>query len=168
MPLAYIALGSNLGDRLGQMRQALALLEAGHGLHLIRTSPVYQNPAVGMGPDAGDFLNAAVTVETQLGALPLLNACLAVERQLGRRRKSQGPQPRTIDLDLLFYGRLALQTQTLTLPHPRIAERAFVAVPLAQIAPELELGGVALSVLAEQIPREELQLTDHTLLPLPQ
>ena len=82
---AYIALGSNLGDRLGQMRQALDLLQSDDFVRVLRTSPVYQNRAVGMG-DAGDFLNSVACVETELSPEALLDVCLSVESQLGRVR----------------------------------------------------------------------------------
>ena len=86
MPLAYIALGSNLGDRMGQMRRALGLLSEGGEVRVLRTSPVYQNRAVGMGAEADDFLNAVAEIDSALDPLGLLDLCLRVERQLGRAR----------------------------------------------------------------------------------
>ena len=139
MPIAYLALGSNLGDRLGQMRAALDYLERQYPVQVRAVSPVYQNRAVGMGA-ADDFLNAVVSVETELGPEPLLDACLEIENQLGRVRSGVWG-PRTIDLDLLAYEQAILQTERLQLPHPRIAERDFVAKPLMDIAPELIVCG---------------------------
>ena len=118
MPLAtaYIALGSNLGDRLGQMQQALDLLQSNYPVQVLKTSPIYQNRAVGMG-DADDFLNAVACVQSELSPEALLNACLTVESELGRVR-SDVWAPRTIDLDLLVYGDVTMETDRLILPHP--------------------------------------------------
>lgn len=158
MPLAYVALGSNLGDRIGQMRRALDLLERGGRLRVRRTSPVYQNRAVGMGEGADDFLNAVVEVSTELEPLALLDACLEAEQQLGRTRSREGWRPRTIDLDLLFYQGAAIREERLTLPHPRIAERDFVAVPLADLAPDLKISGRSASEIVQDLPKNELTL----------
>lgn len=156
MPLAYIALGSNLGDRIGQMRRALELLEDGERLRVLRTSPVYQNRAVGMGEDANDFLNAIVELETALEPMELLDSCLEVERRLGRTRSQEGWRPRTIDLDILFYKGAKLNDERLVLPHPRIAERDFVAVPLADLAPELQIDGRSVREIVQDLAKNEL------------
>lgn len=164
MPLVYIGLGSNLGDRLEQMREAIARLEAGHHLKVLRTSPVYENRAVGMGAAATDFLNAVVEVSTDLTPLELLDVCLAVEQALGRERSTEGWAPRTIDLDLLVYAGVKLKEARLTLPHPHIAERDFVAVPLADLAPELDISGRSARQLAENLPGQALKLYAETIL----
>ncbi|MFP4166733.1 MAG: 2-amino-4-hydroxy-6-hydroxymethyldihydropteridine diphosphokinase [Opitutales bacterium] len=152
MPLtkAYLALGSNLGERFEQLRDALRFLEEeGAGL-LVQTSPVYENRAVGMGEGAGLFLNAVAEVRTPLPAEELLQACLRVEDRLGRTR-SGGWAPRTIDIDILAYGDSELQTGRLELPHPRIEERDFVVRPLLDIAPELRVRGRAVRELAKAL-----------------
>ncbi|MGB0413671.1 MAG: 2-amino-4-hydroxy-6-hydroxymethyldihydropteridine diphosphokinase [Coraliomargarita sp.] len=163
MPLAtaYLALGSNLGDRLGQMQQALGLLQSDYAVSAVKTSPVYQNRAVGMG-DAEDFLNAVACVETELSPEALLDACLAVESQLGRVR-SDVWAPRTIDLDLLVYADVQLATERLTLPHPRIAERDFVAKPLLDIASDLVVFGKSIREIVEALPALELERVDGVL-----
>lgn len=140
MPLAtaYLALGSNLGQRLDQMRSALRLLEAG-GVRVRAASHVYQNRAIGM-DDADPFLNAVVQVETTLEPELLLDLCLKVETQLGRVRTA-GWSPRTIDIDVLVYGEAHVETERLQVPHPRIAERDFVLQPLVDIQPDLQLFG---------------------------
>ena len=156
MPLttAYLALGSNVGERLEQMRSALKLLGAA-GVTIVTESPVYQNRAIGMG-EADPFLNAVVEVQTELGPEGLLDVCLAVENKLGRVRTG-GWSPRTIDVDVLTFGRTSIDTERLQLPHPRIAERDFVLQPLADIAPELELFGQPIKALLERLPLVELE-----------
>ena len=162
--IAYIALGSNLGDRLGQMRRALELLEADYDFTVLRASRVYQNRAVGMGEAAGDFLNAVAELRSGLEPLELLDACLEVEQQLGRTRSEEGWLPRTIDLDLLVFEGVSLEHERLTLPHPRIAERDFVAVPFAELAPELELGGRSVREMVEALPENDLELYPEGLI----
>ncbi len=156
MPLttAYLALGSNVGERLEQMRSALKLLGA-EGVVIVTASPVYQNRAIGMG-DADPFLNAVVEVQTELGPEALLDVCLAVENKLGRVRTG-GWSPRTIDIDVLIFGQTDIDTERLQLPHPRIAERDFVLRPLADIAPELQLLGQPTKTLLDKLPLVELE-----------
>ena len=156
MPLttAYLALGSNVGERLEQMRSALKLLGVA-GVTIVTESPVYQNRAIGMG-EADPFLNAVVEVQTELGPEGLLDVCLAVENKLGRVRTG-GWSPRRIDIDVLIFGQTSIDTERLQLPHPRIAERDFVLQPLADIAPELELFGQPIKALLERLPLVELE-----------
>ncbi len=156
MPLitAYLALGSNVGERLEQMRSALELLDL-EGVAVMAASPVYQNRAVGMG-DADPFLNAVVEVQTELQAEALLDVCLAVESKLGRVRTA-GWSPRTIDIDVLMFGEASVETERLYLPHPRIAERDFVLQPLADIAPELLINGRTTQTLLAALPVIELE-----------
>ena len=156
MPLttAYLALGSNVGERLEQMRSALKLLGA-EGVVIVTASPVYQNRAIGMG-DADPFLNAVVEVQTELGPEALLDVCLAVENKLGRVRTG-GWSPRTIDIDVLIFGQTDIDTERLQLPHPRIAERDFVLRPLVDIAPELQLLGQPTKTLLDKLPLVELE-----------
>jgi|TARA_B110000967_G_scaffold204470_1_gene247020 2-amino-4-hydroxy-6-hydroxymethyldihydropteridine diphosphokinase len=151
---AYLALGSNVGERLEQMRSALKLLGA-EGVVIVTASPVYQNRAIGMG-DADPFLNAVVEVQTELGPEALLDVCLAVENKLGRVRTG-GWSPRTIDIDVLIFGQTDIDTERLQLPHPRIAERDFVLRPLADIAPELQLLGQPTKTLLDKLALVELE-----------
>ncbi|MEZ7842768.1 MAG: 2-amino-4-hydroxy-6-hydroxymethyldihydropteridine diphosphokinase [Opitutales bacterium] len=162
MPLttAYLALGSNVGERLEQMRSALKLLGA-EGVVIVTASPVYQNRAIGMG-DADPFLNAVVEVQTELGPEALLDVCLAVENKLGRVRTG-GWSPRTIDIDVLIFGQTDIDTERLQLPHPRIAERDFVLRPLADIAPELQLLGQPIKTLLDKLPLVELERVEGSL-----
>ncbi len=163
MPLVYLALGSNLGERLANLRAALERLQHGGAIRLQRVSPVYENRAIGMG-EADDFLNAVAELETPLEPEDLLDACLEVERQLGRERKD-GWAPRTIDLDLIHYEGVTCRTERLNLPHPRVAERDFVAVPLCDLAPDLLIEGVSVADIVRQLNVEELKPTPHILNP---
>ena len=130
----YIALGSNLGDRAGNLARALQLLPA-RGVHIRQVSDFLETRAYGV-TDQPDFLNAVARVETGLAPEQLLQVLLQVEKLMGRVRKRHWGE-RNIDLDLLLYGNLVYQSKTLTLPHPDMLNREFVLAPLAQIAPNL-------------------------------
>lgn len=131
---AYIGLGTNMGDRDALLREALARIGAEPGLSVARISPVYETAPVGY-TDQPAFLNMAVRVNTELDALTLLRRLLAIEREMGRVREVRWG-PRNIDLDLLVADGAAMETPELTLPHPRMEERAFVLVPLRDVWPE--------------------------------
>jgi 2-amino-4-hydroxy-6-hydroxymethyldihydropteridine diphosphokinase len=142
---AYLGLGSSLGDRREQLRAALRRLETfGPGVRVVAVSPVYQSPHLGLEPgDSERFpphLNGVARIETTLSPESLLERVQAVEAA-GQRQRSQRWGPRTIDIDILLYDDLILQTDALTLPHPGIAARAFVVRPLADLAPDLRLPG---------------------------
>lgn len=166
MPLttAYLALGSNVGERLEQMRAAVRLLDAASDVSVLRASPVYENRAIGMG-DADPFLNAVVEVSTARSAEALLDVCLLVENQLGRVRAS-GWTPRTIDVDVLVYGDSEVDTPRLNLPHPRIAQRDFVLQPLCDLDPDLKIVGHTVRALLQALPTVELQRAAGCLLSL--
>ena len=151
---AYIALGSNLGDRLGYLQSALDRLAVDAQLKVLQISPVYENRAVGMG-EVDDFLNAIAEVETSLTALELLDRCLAVESELGRVRTGEWA-PRTVDLDVVAYGDATIEHARLQVPHPRIAERDFVVHPLNDIAPDLLIRGQRVGALAATLPKAGL------------
>ena len=131
---AYIALGGNLGDAAATVRRAFAALAALPQTRLLAASSLYRSaPVDASGPD---FINAAASVATGLTPLQLLDALQAIETAEGRQRPWRNA-PRTLDLDLLLYGQQRLDTPRLTLPHPRMLQRAFVLWPLAEIAPAL-------------------------------
>ncbi|MBI5415393.1 MAG: 2-amino-4-hydroxy-6-hydroxymethyldihydropteridine diphosphokinase [Candidatus Omnitrophica bacterium] len=138
MATAYLGLGSNLGDRAGNIAKAAALLRE-RGVILLKVSTVIETDPVD-GPPAAEpqskFLNAVVKVETRLSPVELLDCCQAIEQELGRVRTVVNG-PRTIDLDILLYDRLAIDTPQLKVPHPRMFERAFVLDPLKEIEPGL-------------------------------
>lgn len=130
---ALVALGSNVGDRLRSLRLARARLSGLPATRVLRASSVYESAPVGPGRQ-GPYLNAVVLVETGLRPLSLLVELKRLEGRAGRRPgRRWGPRP--LDLDILTYGRAALRTPLLTLPHPRARSRAFVAVPAAEVAP---------------------------------
>lgn len=133
---AYLALGANLGDRQGQLQGARTALAAAGGIRVTAASPLYETQAVGGPPGQPHYLNAVLRVETILSCRALLERCLAVEARFGRRRQEPWG-PRTLDVDLLFYGREALDEPGLVVPHPRLHQRRFVLVPLADLAPGL-------------------------------
>lgn len=140
---AYVALGSNLGDRHAHLDAALAALAALPATRLLARSARYETAPLG---PAGQqhYLNAAAALSTTLAPHALLDACLAIEQARGRvRRERWGP--RTLDLDILIYGELTLNDDRLTLPHPAMLERAFVLAPLAELAPELVFAGRTLA-----------------------
>lgn len=131
---AYVALGANLGDREASLRDALNRLAAEPGVTLHRMSPIYETAPVGY-TEQPSFLNMVVRVATELPPIELLRRLLAIEREMGRVRDIRWG-PRNIDLDLLLVGETSMDTPELTLPHPRMGERAFVLVPLRDVWPE--------------------------------
>ena len=131
MTTAYLALGSNVGDRLGNFRQAVSQLDVNAGIYVEAKSRIYETQSVEGGGDA-DFLNAVVRIRTSLSAEQLLTAVREIEEQLGR---PQPPRhgPRLIDIDILIYGDERIETEVLSVPHPRMYRRAFVLKPLLDV-----------------------------------
>ncbi|HEX2090553.1 MAG TPA: 2-amino-4-hydroxy-6-hydroxymethyldihydropteridine diphosphokinase [Actinomycetota bacterium] len=136
---ATLGLGSNVGDRLSNLRQAVDLLQRAPRIRVIRSSRVYETKPVG-GPPQQDFLNAVVQIETAETPQALLTACRRVEDGMGRVRGERWG-PRVIDVDVLTYGREALDEPGLVIPHPRMHERAFVMVPLLELDADPPLPG---------------------------
>lgn len=147
MSRAYLGLGANLGDRTATLRAAVAALRR-HGT-IVAVSSLYETAPVGY-LDQPAFLNAVVALETDEPPEQLMAAALAIEQDRGRVRTFRNA-PRTLDIDLLLYDDQVIETESLTLPHPRLHERAFVLVPLAEIAPALvhpQLGQTMRELLA--------------------
>ena len=130
-----MALGSNLGDRDAHLAEALAALRATHGIQRVAASPVYETDPVGP-PPQGPYLNAVIRLRTALSPTALLDRLLEIETAQGRSRGPERDAPRTLDLDLLFYGDRIVTCSGLEVPHPRLAQRAFVLAPLRDLAPD--------------------------------
>ncbi|WP_329740704.1 2-amino-4-hydroxy-6-hydroxymethyldihydropteridine diphosphokinase [Dyella sp. A6] len=140
MHRAYVALGSNLGDPKRQVLDALDGLAALPGSRMLARSRLYLTPPWGV-REQPQFVNAVAALETSLSPHALLDALLAMERAAGRLRDGERWGPRTLDLDVLHMDGVRIDDERLTLPHPRIAQRAFVLLPLHDVAPMLELPG---------------------------
>ena len=152
MTLAYVALGSNLGNPRQQLLDAMEALANLPDTRLLQRSHLYRTPPWGV-LEQPPFINAAVELDTALSPHALLDALLAIEQRAGRVRAERNG-PRTLDLDLLHVDGVQLDDPQLTLPHPRMAERAFVLLPLHDIAPTLRLSGQA--TVAELLARLDL------------
>lgn len=139
MAIAYLSLGSNIGDRIGFVQQATSLLGAADGISLIRTSAFYESEPWGMN-SKNWFVNAVVEVKTTLSPQKLLEECQRVETQLGRKRlpDTKGYQDRTIDIDVLFYNKDIINDENLVVPHKYVHLRAFTLVPLLELIPNFE------------------------------
>lgn len=133
----YLGLGSNLGDRRGYLEAAIAALPA--AVRVLRRSPIYETAPWGFA-DQADFLNMVVEAEAELAPADLLKYLKSVETAVGRQPRFRNG-PREIDIDILLYDDLVSAEEGLSIPHPRLAERAFMLVPLADLAPELRLPG---------------------------
>jgi 2-amino-4-hydroxy-6-hydroxymethyldihydropteridine diphosphokinase len=137
---AYVGLGANLGDRERTLRAAVDALAAEDGVELVAMSTLRETEPVGVG-EQPLFLNGVVSVDTELAARELLDLLLALEQRFGRVRVPGERGPRTLDLDLLLYGREEIDEPGLSVPHPRLHERRFVLEPLAELAPGLVVPG---------------------------
>ncbi|MFI4955072.1 MAG: 2-amino-4-hydroxy-6-hydroxymethyldihydropteridine diphosphokinase [Gammaproteobacteria bacterium] len=131
----YIALGSNLNNPVAQLHAAIRTLSQLPNSALIRTSSFYQNPP--FGPPQPDFINAVAELQTSLSAEDLLITLHKIEQQQGRIRTEERNGPRTLDLDIILYGNMIIQSADLTIPHPRLYARPFVLIPLYEITPNL-------------------------------
>jgi 2-amino-4-hydroxy-6-hydroxymethyldihydropteridine diphosphokinase len=134
LKIVYLGLGSNVGDREGWLQSAVDLLHS-RDLRIRRISPAYETEPQGRRNQRW-FLNAVAETETELFPLQLLRRIGKIEKELGRKRLAENA-PRTIDIDILFYGSAVVSTATLEIPHPRLRERRFVLAPLADLAPDL-------------------------------
>jgi 2-amino-4-hydroxy-6-hydroxymethyldihydropteridine diphosphokinase len=149
---AFVATGSNLGDRDAHLAGAVAALRRSRGVRVLAVSPLYETEPEG-GPPQGRYLNGAVALATTLSAAELLERLHAIEAAAGRRRGPLRDAPRTLDLDLLLYGEEKIDAPGLSVPHPRLHRRVFVLEPLADLAPELvhPVLGLTISELASRL-----------------
>ena len=138
MTLAFIGIGANLGDARQAAKDAIVCLAQQVGITVLARSSLYRTAPVDAGGD--DYYNAVVKVQTSFTAAQLLRICHHIEDQFGRERPFHNA-PRTLDLDLLLFGDVSIDTETLTVPHPRITERAFVLVPWLEVDPEAKVTG---------------------------
>lgn len=138
MTIAYIGLGSNLGDRIGYIQQACKMLNDIECIQVIKSSSLYETEPYGY-KNQDWFINAVAKVKTSLSADNLLDVCMDIEKRLGRIRKTEDVQwgPRTVDLDILFFDNEIISNQFLQIPHPRVHLRAYALVPLLEIAHNL-------------------------------
>ncbi|MFB7640378.1 2-amino-4-hydroxy-6-hydroxymethyldihydropteridine diphosphokinase [Peribacillus butanolivorans] len=153
--ISYLSIGSNLGDRLVTIQSAFQLLAENSHIELVACSSLYETDPVGYA-DQDCFLNAVFKVKTDLKPEELLRTCMQIEQGLGRKREVRWG-PRTLDLDILLYNHENIETEILSVPHPRMQERAFVLVPLMEVDPDIKLPQMytPLSGLLEQIPDKE-------------
>jgi 2-amino-4-hydroxy-6-hydroxymethyldihydropteridine diphosphokinase len=161
----YLGLGSNIGDRRANLEAVVGELPT-HDVRVLASSSVYDTEPVGLVLDQPEFLNACLRIETALDPEPLLDACKAVERELGRAAGGPRHGPRTIDVDLLLLGDLEYSSSRLTLPHAEVSSRRFVLVPLLELDPELSLpSGERLADLLEALgPGQEVRRAGSPLL----
>jgi 2-amino-4-hydroxy-6-hydroxymethyldihydropteridine diphosphokinase len=154
---AFIGIGSNLAGPEGQVLGAISALASLAQTSLIRTSSTYRTAPIG--PEQPDYVNAVAEISTALEPHALLDALLSIERARGRVRTAQRWEARIIDLDLLLYGQLHIDDDRLTIPHPGIPARRFVLVPLAEIAPEVTIPGLAdIETILDACPPGEVEL----------
>lgn len=156
-----IALGGNIGDVTAHMQRALDALDANGQCAVVAVSPVYSTPPWGI-VDQARFLNACAELSTTLAPHALLDTILRLERGAGRVRNTRWG-PRTLDIDILAYGDRHVATERLTVPHPRMFDRAFVMVPLADIAADRMIGGQRVGRAAMRVDATGIHRTEHRL-----
>lgn len=149
MNKVYLGLGSNIEPRYEHLNEAMALIESSNGVCNFKKSPLYETTPVGY-LDQDDFVNAVVSFDTDLGPFEVLEICKSVESTLKRVRKIRWG-PRTIDVDVLLYGDLNLDETELTIPHPRMHERAFVLEPLAALDETVVINGKTARIWLDSI-----------------
>ena len=153
--ISYLSIGSNMGDRLKIFQKAIQLLGKDDRIKIETVSSIYETDPVGYTNQAC-FLNAVIKISTCLHAEELLQVCLSIEKELGRKREIHWG-PRTLDLDILLYNQENIETESLIVPHPRMQERAFVIIPMMELDPNIKLPNVnvALDDILNQIPDKE-------------
>lgn len=158
---AYIGLGGNVGDVMSSMQKALAFLQENPCVEVSDISSVYETPPWGY-EDQPRFLNACAKLETSLTPIELLGLLLETEKKLNRIR-SERWGPRTLDLDILLYADVVVETEALTIPHPRMGERAFVLVPLAEMVPDMMLNNLPISDWIAKLDTSQITKFDQKL-----
>ncbi|MGE7604824.1 2-amino-4-hydroxy-6-hydroxymethyldihydropteridine diphosphokinase [Peribacillus sp. NPDC097675] len=153
--ISYLSIGSNMGNRLETFQTTFRLLDEHAHIELVSCSSLYETDPVGY-TDQDCFLNAVIKVKTDLKPEELLQTCMEIEQELGRKRDIRWG-PRTLDLDILLYNHENVETEILSIPHPRMHERAFVIIPLMELEPDINLPkmNTSLSDLLDKIPDKE-------------
>lgn len=153
MNKAYLGLGTNIGDRVNYLSQAIKILDSEKDIIITKKSKLYETKAWGY-TNQDDFLNMCIEIETKLNPNELLEKCQNVEKELNRERKIRWG-PRTIDVDILFFNDIILQEENLEIPHPRIGERAFVLIPLIDLNEKLKINEISITKYLESLTAEE-------------
>ncbi|MFH0957083.1 MAG: 2-amino-4-hydroxy-6-hydroxymethyldihydropteridine diphosphokinase [Pseudomonadota bacterium] len=157
--VAYVGFGANLGDPEATLMVALEKIGALNGVSLRKVSSIYQTAPVGLVDGGPEFLNAAMELKTELKPLELMNDLRKIERALGKHRQHRSDRSRKIDLDLLLFGGKRFVAHGVEIPHPRMDDRAFVLVPLVEIAPDLVHPKLKLTLkqMLEKLNRQDVQ-----------
>jgi 2-amino-4-hydroxy-6-hydroxymethyldihydropteridine diphosphokinase len=152
---SYIALGSNIGDRLYYLREAVKMLDSHEQISVAATSSIYETEPVGY-VNQDKFLNMVIKIYTTLSPFALLDVTQKIEQTFGRKREIRWG-PRTLDLDILLYNHENIETEQLIIPHPRMAERAFVIIPLLELNRDIHIPNIAerLVCLIDRLPDRE-------------
>lgn len=150
MHKAYLSLGSNIGQKVDYLNNAVDIISKNEFIHKVKVSSFYATDPVGY-LDQDEFVNIAVEVETSLTPYQLLQVCQDVETDLNRIRLIRWG-PRTIDVDIILYDELFMEDEKLTIPHPRMSERGFVLIPLDELNPKLVVNGVSIKSMIDNLP----------------
>ncbi|MCR8744993.1 2-amino-4-hydroxy-6-hydroxymethyldihydropteridine diphosphokinase [Romboutsia lituseburensis] len=153
MNKVYLGLGTNMGDRIEYLYSACEILNKNESISITKKSKIYETKAWGY-TDQADFLNMCIEIETDLNTYDLLSVCQEVEKTLNRERIIRWG-PRTIDVDILFFNDIIINDENLSIPHPRISERAFVLVPLMDLNSKLEIKGTTIENYLNSLTCEE-------------
>lgn len=153
MNKVYLGLGTNMGDRIEYLYSACEILNKNESISITKKSKIYETKAWGY-TDQADFLNMCIEIETDLNTYDLLSVCQEVEKILNRERIIRWG-PRTIDVDILFFNDIIINDENLSIPHPRISERAFVLVPLMDLNSKLEIKGTTIENYLNSLTCEE-------------
>lgn len=159
MNKAYLGLGTNMGDKQAYLKEACKIISDNPNINIVKISKVYKTKAWGY-TNQDDFLNICIEVDTNLSPEELLEVCHEVENKLNRVRVIRWG-PRTIDVDILFFNNIISKDENLTLPHPRIKERAFVLIPLMDLNKELAIDNKTISYYLSNLEKEELKQVEE-------
>lgn len=159
MKIAYLGIGGNIGDSKSNIEETVELLKKNEHIEVTKVSSTYETEPVGY-TDQDWFLNIVVEIKTSLEPLKLLEACQAIENELKRERTIRWG-PRTIDVDILLYEDLTSDSEVLTVPHPRMTQRAFAMVPLYEINKDLQINGIDIKDIVDNLGGEEIRLSDN-------